>query len=246
VKTLAIIFWMISFFNAIIAWLPPSFLKAKNLINQRFLNICIKFNALNDDELALAVRPVILWGGASIFMLTVFLIQLWGKNDRDAKELSLTWFVFFCFYGLSLITTQEFMKRFKMLFNHLVKITLWVTGTLAVFTIITVSCIVSLKASADHQPVSSEQFTQGIVDVMKLFAFSGGLAFLKVAAITLLILIAIPFILRKAFLIFVRRVINFIIKKEQKDPIKVPLVIISIFFFLLSLYAYFNDKLTPH
>ncbi len=91
-KTLAIIFWLISFFNVIIAWLPPSLLKVKEFINQRFLKTCTKYSTLNDDELALAIRPLILWGCTFMFMLTAFIIQLWGKDDNDAKELSIIWF----------------------------------------------------------------------------------------------------------------------------------------------------------
>ncbi len=129
------------------------------------------------------------------------------------------------------------------MFRSVVRTTLWVTGILALIMLLIFLIVITIKSSVNPQPQDSQQAIQGISGTLSILAWASVLAFLQVLAIITLIVIVAPFILRKAFLWFARRVVNFILKKEQKDPIKIPLIILSALSFSFGFCTYLIDKL---
>src|SRR5262245_60789595 len=73
-KVLFTLFSLLSFVNGVIAYLPVRFSNRKAQINERFLNLCIKLQKLGDDELAIAIRPLVLWVAGVIFIIATLLI----------------------------------------------------------------------------------------------------------------------------------------------------------------------------
>ena len=70
----------------------------RRVFNDQFLSFCQRLKSLDDDELTLTLRPYTL--GASIFLLVLgsLILQLWGEDDPDVKELMFTWFGVVCFW----------------------------------------------------------------------------------------------------------------------------------------------------
>ncbi len=242
-KLISIISSILSVLNTILAYLSPRFIKAKEPINQKIIDACERCEKLSDDELAIAMRPVILWASASVFVLALITQKLFGREDPDASELSMLLFILLAFCGLSLIRKQEFKERLQVLFREIAQVTFWVTLSVAALTIILVWLALSFKSATNPHPEDSTIAMHGITNGLTSLVQAAGLAFLILILFFSAALIAFPLVLRKAFLFFVRKVAKFILKYETRDPVRIPLLMLSIFFIQITARAYIKSKI---
>lgn len=242
-KLISIISSILSVLNTTLAYLSPRFIRAKEPINRRIIDACERCEKLGDDQLAIAMRPVILWTSAFVFVLALITQKLFGRQDPDASDLSMLFFMLLAFCGLSLVRKQEFNQRLQKLFRDISQVTFWVTSSIAVLTIILGWFAFSLKTTTNPHPEDSTLAMRGISNGLTELVQVAGLAYLILFLFFFAAVIAFPLALRKAFLFLIRKVAKFILKHERRDPVKIPLLLLSIYFIQITIRAYIKSKI---
>ena len=233
-KTLAIILSSIRMFNGSIPYLPSSFIEAKKRLNSRFFAFSQRLKALDDEALYLVLKPLILKISTGMMILATLVRYSWGENDKDSIELSVMMFCMALFWALALIPNKEFARRWKVLYSYLILIARW-------FFYIAIGTIllgIALRFLQGPPPTIEE-----LLMIVALIVGSTIVLWILYGAAMFLFLVGIPFLTQKGFTYCIRKLINFIIRKECTDPIGLILLIIWFPFFLIGVLTYFLEKL---
>ena len=112
---------------------------------------------------------------------------------------------------------------------------MWIAVGLILFSL----AFTALYAIANKQPINSVILSQEVLQVLMQIVVGCLLAALIADLLLSTLLLFIPFYTGRALLWSVRKIANYVVIKWQHDPIKIPHIILSAFFLILTLLSYF-------
>jgi len=207
--------------------------KVLGWMNDRYLNFCQSSLDQSDDQLIKTLKPLVF--GFSIFLMVLasLLLQWWGEDDKDVKQLSFTWFGMTAFCGLVLIPSHEFIRRAQEIVKILFSTAKWIALGLAGIIAFVLFVFTALGKVVTQQELQ---------EVLTLYSTSLAGTLILLAVILFAAIIGLPFILQKIFLLVVRKTVDFTLKKERNNPVTIPILFVSIIIALISFASYLMDK----
>jgi hypothetical protein len=166
-------------------------------------------------------------------VLASLLLQWWGEDDKDVKQLSFTWFGMTAFCGLVLIPSHEFIRRAQEIVKILFSTAKWIALGLAGIIAFVLFVFTALGKVVTQQELQ---------EVLTLYSTSLAGTLILLAVILFAAIIGLPFILQKIFLLVVRKTVDFTLKKERNNPVTIPILFVSIIIALISFASYLMDK----
>lgn len=233
-ETLLILFGAISLFYIIMDLLPPAFQRAKEDFKIWFLKKCQTIVTLDNQTLRSKLKPWMYGVAFSFMMLGSLVLNIWGSDDPDTKHLSFAGLGTFSIVTFGLISASKLKMVFKDLMKQGLKIATWIATGLILISLI----FIVFYAIANDEPIKSAILSQEVLQVFTQIVIGCLFAALFAGLLLSILLLFIPFTSGKAILWSVRKVANYVAVKGQKDSTKIPLIILSAFFFLMSLFFY--------
>ena len=225
---------IISLLLAITPRFFPYVAKGRDKLNERFISLCCTLDALDDDRLVIALKPITVVSAIVILALTLALSKIWGPDDQDARQLSFLFLSFLIFNGLVLNDREEFQNRIQGLCLKLTSIAKWSSYVCAIMLAL---WLVFISNQIGYTPTET--------DIMGAFSeiFKPLLGALSIMAIILLFgVILIPMVIKRAFIHIMRWIIKNTITRFDDNPIQVPFWIASAIFLSFNIIPYLAGK----